>query len=191
MGLTRARDGDDGRESSSLREDQLRTDVVVYLTRGQSQYDCRSGIIIPARQNCVWHSPPSCAIKRGKHRAKNPMGKKISKECQHQHLVLIWIMWRKFFCWYLSNQMTFLRLCMYDWPRRCCSSLFVSFFIYLYTPPFYSSSKYGVNHQMLRRSSLRERDSFVIVQFHWYNLWSLEVEGTVVQSLPWAGCDFQ
>jgi len=38
VGLTRARDGDDGRESSSLREDQLRTDVVVYLTRGQSQY---------------------------------------------------------------------------------------------------------------------------------------------------------
>jgi len=32
---------------------------------------------------------------------------------------------------------------------------------------------------------------FVIVQFHWYNLWSLEVEGTVVQSLPGAGCDFQ
>ena len=89
--------------------------------------------------------------------------------------------------------MTFLRLCMYDWPRRCCSSLFVFFFIYLYTTPFYSSSKYGVNHQMLRRSSLRERDSFVIVQFHWYkyNLWSLEVEGTVVQSLPGAGCVFQ
>jgi len=80
-------------------------DVSWYVSNGRS--GCRSGILIPARQNCVWHSPPSCAIKRGKHRNQNPFEreKKISKERHNQHMVLIGNRGENSFDW--CNQIAF------------------------------------------------------------------------------------